>query len=253
MTAHLGAPYYLRIGGTWFHIANVRKGVPITPNRPTSLFYSLGNTVYARVSAVAKRAWGFSFEWEDAEATRWLDYAAANPDAEAWLLDGNLAQINMLPKSATQGRSPTLVDVDGLGMRSFLALETATIKVRKGITYHLSYTTTATAGSVLGKLEFSDNELGTFGVVAPSGTGARRGSMSITAPADEDLTIEWTSAGTTSGARFTEGSVDTLGFLESRGATPCRVLVGDGAATYKMAWNDRLALADSSYVLTEVG
>lgn len=252
-TASLGAPYYLQVGGTWRHLESVAPGVAVTPDRPTSVFKSIGNVVWAQVADEVKRAWGFSLEWEDVEAGRWLDYAAANPNTEAWLLDLNLAQINMLAAEDTKGTSTTLVDVDGLAMPAFTGAGpklSASVRVRAGQTYHLSYTTTLAAGTVVGSRNL-DGSLGTFR--APAGTGARRGSVSFRPATDQVLGIGWEGDGFTSGARLTEGSVDDLGFLESRGKTPCEVMVGDGTATYKMAWADRLSLADSTYVLTELG
>jgi len=250
MTHSRRAPYHLLVGSMWKHLENVAPGVPITATRPTSLFSTLGNTVYARVGPVAKRVWGFAFEWEDPEATRWLDYAASRPEREVWLLDENLAQINMLPVSATEGQSGVWIDVDGLTMQAFTSGETAASKVRGNVAHHLSFTTTAAPGATVGVYALGSTPIA---IKAPDGVGPRRSSFSFVPDVDVDLAVQWTAANVVTAARLTVGSVDALGFLPSRGATPCRVLVGDGAATYKMAWKDRLSLSDSSYVLTEVG
>jgi len=251
MTHSRRAPYHLLIGSGWRHLESVAPGVSITATRPTSLFATLGNTVYARVGPVAKRVWGFAFEWEDPEATRWLDYAASHPERDVWLLDENLAQVNMLPVSATEGQSLVTIDVDGIPMRTFVAYENYRTRLRAGVEYHLSYTTTAAEGAEIGWHQTAADDAVSH--LAPPGSGARRGSLSIKVDADTEVLIAWAPGDKTTAARLTEGSVDDLGFMPSRGATPCRVLVGDGAATYKMAWRDRLSLADSSYVLTEVG
>ncbi|KQY58310.1 hypothetical protein ASD11_01190 [Aeromicrobium sp. Root495] len=206
--------------------------------------------VFAQVAPVVKRVWGFSFELEDPEATRWLDYAASRPDAEVWLLDTVLAQINMLDPRSTEGRSSATIAVDEVLMPAFTVGEQSEVRVRAGQNYHLSYTTIRTAGATIGTIEVDG---AVVPIVAPAGTGARRGSVSFRPAADQGAVIAWTFANVTTAARLTEGSVDRLGFLPSRGATPCQVLVSDGAPTFKMSWHDRLALADSSYVLTEVG
>lgn len=251
MLVSRGAPYHLLVGGSWKHLASVAPGVSVAPDRPTSMFKSLGNVVWAQVADVVKRSWDFSFEWEDPEATRWLDYAASQPDAEVWLLDENLAQINMLPAAATQGgSSSTLVDVDGIGMRAFAVGESYVAKVRGGQTYHLSFTTNTADGFEVAQVQVDGASVRAF---APKGFGARRGSVTFSPVVDQDVTVVWSLAGATSGARLTSGSVDDIGFLPSRGKTPCEVLVGDTSATYKMAWADRQSLADSSYVLTELG
>jgi hypothetical protein len=225
--------------------------VPVTPDRPSSTFKSLGNVVWAQVADVVKRVWGFSFEWEDPQSTRWLDHAASRPQDEVWLLDENLARINMLPVSATQGvHSSVLIDVDGVPMQAFVQYESHVTKVRAGQTYHLSFTTTAPAGVEVAFVQLDGGAVNGF---APAGVGPRRGSMTFTPAADEDVTIAWSSSGKTTAARLTQGSVDDARFLPSRGKTPCEVMVGDINATYKMAWADRQSLADSTYVLTELG
>jgi hypothetical protein len=250
MTVSRGAPYHLRIGSAWKHLAAVAPGVAVTPSRPTSFFTSIGNVVTAEVADVANRAWGLSFELEDADATRWLDYAAGHPDLDVWLLDENLAQVNMLAVSATEGQSATTILVDGIPMPAFVKFEHYDTKIRADVFYHLSFTTTAAAGAVIGWLETAGDVVEYFN--APPGSGPRRGSVSFRRDADTDLRVAWGASHIATAARLTQGSVDDHGFLPSRGATPCRVLVGDGAATYKMAWECQLALADSSYVLTEV-
>lgn len=252
MTDSRGAPYYLLVGGAWKHLSAVAPAVPITPARPTSLFTALGNVVYAQVARVVKRTWGFSFEWEDPEATRWLDHAASRPELPVWLLDENLAQINMLPAAATEGVSSVTIDVGGVSMPAFTGYERHDTKLRGGQDYHLSYTTVAAEGVQVAWFETPSGDV--TEIFAPPGVGARRGSMSIRPDEDTDIRLAWTlPGGMTTAARLTEGSVDDLGFLPSRGVTPCRVVVGDGAITYRMAWQDRLSLADSAYVLTEVG
>lgn len=246
-----GAPYHLLVGGSWKHLASVAPGVAVTPDRPTSLFKSLGNVVWAQVADVAKRSWGFSFEWEDPEATRWLDYAAARPDVEAWLLDENLARINMLPATATEGASSTtLIEVDGIDMRAFAQGESCSAKVLGGQTYHFSFTSDTAAGLEVARIQVDGSPVL---VIASEGFGPRRGSVSFAPSSDQDVTITWSVSSVASGARLTLGSVDNFGFLASRGKTPCEVLVGDGSATYKMSWSDRQSLADSAYVLTELG
>lgn len=244
------APYHLLIGGSWKHLESVAPAVAITPDRPTSLLKSQGNVVWAQVADVVKRVWGFSFEWDDAESSRHLDYAAANPADDAWLFDLNLARINMLAASQTKGRSTTKIDVDGYSMSAFTAGAGFVTMVRLDQIYHLSYTTTQPEGAPVGRWSVDGATWAQF--LAPPGAGPRRGSVAIRSTGD-DLAVTWTAADKTTAARLTEGSVDDYGFLESRGATPCQVLVGDVAATYKMAWQDRQSLADSSYVLTEVG
>lgn len=250
MAMSLGAPYHLLVGGVWRHLAAVAPDVPVTPDRPSSIFKSQGNVVWAQVAPAVKRVWGFSFDWEDVSAARYLDLAAANPDDDVWLLDLNLAKINMLAASQTKGRSVTKVSVDGHPLPCFAGGTGFVSKVREGQTYHLSYTTTQDAGAPVGTWSIDGGEAVAFN--APSGAGARRGSFAIRAAGDQ-LVVVWTVPDKTTAARLTEGSVDELGFLESRGATPCQVLVGDGASSYKMSWADRQSLADSTYVLTEVG
>lgn len=250
MTSRRRAPYYLLVGESWRHLESVAPGVSVAPDRPTSLFKSVGNVVWGQVSDVVKRVWSLTFEWDDAEATRWLDYAAAQPAVEVWLLDLNLAKINMLAASQTKGRSVTKISVDGHPLPCFAGGTGFVSKVREGQAYHLSYTTSQAEGEPVGTWSIDGAAPVVFN--APSGSGARRGSLTIRA-AGEQLAVTWTVADKTTAARLTEGSVDELGFLESRGATPCQVLVADGTASYKMAWEDRQPLVDSAYVLTEVG
>ncbi len=247
MTVANGSPYWLLIGGSWRHLEGVAPGVTPTPNRPTNLFTTLGNTVYAQVARVAKRSWDFAFQWEDAEAARWLDYAATNP-GPVWLLDQNLATINMLTQAQTKGTAAS-ISVDGVLMPTFAAGTSYSRKVRGGVAYHLSYTTFRTAGAVIGTYNAG---AGSVNIVAPAGSGARRGSVSFTPAADGDVAITWTYAAVTTAARLTEGSLDTLGFLEGR-STPCRVLVSDGVPTFNMTFADKLAVGDSSYTVTEIG
>lgn len=249
MTTDRQAPYCLQVGGVWRQLVGVAPGVTVTPSRPTSTFTTLGNTVYAQVARKVARTWGFAFEWEDAEAGRWLDYAATNPGA-VWLLDRNVAQQQMLTVAQSLGTSATTLLVDGMALPTFVAATTATRKLRAGVAYSLSYTTNRTAGATVGSFNIG---AGAVNFVAPSGSGARRGSVSFTPVADVDAVITWTTGNATTAARLTQGSVDSLGWLPSTGGTPSRVMVSDGVPTYNMAWTDRLALADSSYVLTEVG
>lgn len=242
------SPYHLSVGGAWMHLEGVAPGVQVTQDRPTSFFKTLGNTVYAQVARSSKRMWGLSFEWADAEASRWLDHAATNRGA-VYLLDEILSQINMLPESATSGASSTYVTVDGVPMRAFTAGASVGRLLQAGVEHSLSFTTTHTAGVAIGTYNIG---AGSQNIYAPPGTGARRGSVAFTPAVDTSAVFTWSVAGVTSGARLVRGPVDDGGFLEGRN-TPCRVLVSDGTPTFKMTYSDALALADSTYVLTEVG
>lgn len=243
------SPFYLQVRGVWKQLEGVVPGVAVVPDRPSSEFRSLGNVRYVQVAAKVVRTWGLSFVWEDAEASRWLDYAASNPSEVVWFWDTNLAQINCLDPADTKGASATLVTVDGIPMPAFVALDGFTQKLRGGVTYYLSYTTTHTAATTIGTYNIG---AGVVNIVSPAGSGARRGSVSFTPAAAVDAVVSWTVADKTSGARLTEGTVDTLGFLEGRD-TPCRVSVSDGASTYNRSSTTALPWADTSYVVSEVG
>lgn len=242
------APFWILVGGKWVHLDGIAPGVAVTTTRPTVVFTTLGNTVFTQQARRVNRSWTIGMAWADAEAGRWLDYSATNP-GEVWFLDQMAARINMLDPRDTKGSSATTIAVEGVMMPTFITTESFTRKIRGGVAYALSYTTTRTAGAVLGTYDVG---AGAVDIVAPSGTGARRGAVSFMPPADGTLTVNWTVANVTTAARLTEGSVDTVGFIEGRN-TPCRVSVSDVSATFNLAYVDRPPLSDQSYVLQEVG
>jgi hypothetical protein len=243
------SPYWLQVGGKWVQLEGIAPEVSVGISRPTVTLTTLGNTVYVQQAIRANRVWSVSFSQADAEAGKWLDYAATNPGA-VYLLDRNAAQQNMLDPRETKGSSATTVVVDnGPSMPAFLTTEGFVQKVRGNVPLLLSYTTSRAAGGNVGTYDLGSGPV-TFN--APAGSGARRGSVAITPAADGNLTVAWTQASVTTAARLTEGSVDGFGFIEGR-TTPCQVMVSDVSANYLRASSTTSPIADQAYTFQEVG
>lgn len=247
--SELATAFYALIGGAWVALDDVDADVEVGAERRSSEFVSLGGRRYVQSAERVLRAWRVDYSLSDAAKGKWLDYAATNPGA-VWLLDVTAAQVNMLDPEDTKGSSATLVAVDGgPQMPTFAAGTSYTRKVRAGVTYYLSYTTTHTASTTIGTYNAG---AGSVNITSPVGTGPRRGSTSFTPASDGDVTITWTVADKTTAARLTQGDVDDYGFLEGKN-TPCRVAVSDSPQTMSQAFPDRLALSNFSYLLREVG
>lgn len=246
-----GSPFYLQIGGVWVHLDGVSPVVPITSDRPSSEFVSLGGVRRTQRAASAPRTWAIGAEEVDAEFVRWLSLAASGLAGDVWLYDQAAAQANMLNPLDTIGRDTAqpLVTVDSVPLRSFAASYTLTRKVRQGVMYWLGGWSTQTAAATLGTYNLG---AGAVNIGAPAGTGSRRFSTSFTPAADATVTIIITVAAKTSGLRLTEGSVDSLGFLPGEN-TPCQVSVSDPDRSLSMVYTDRLPQSDYSVVLREVG
>lgn len=247
--SELATAFRILIGGVWVALDDVDADVPVEVDRSSSEFVTLGGTRYIQSAHRFARSWRLGYSLLNASVGKWLDYAATNP-GQVWLLDVVAAQQNMLDPRDTKGTSATLVAVDGgPQLPTFAAATTCTRKVRAGVTYYLSYTTTHTAATTIGTYNAG---AGSVNITSPAGTGARRGSTSFTPASDGTVTITWTVANKTTAARLTEGDVDDLGFLEGKN-TPCQVSVSDTSQTMSQAFNDRLALSNFAYLLREVG
>jgi hypothetical protein len=248
----LPTAFHLLIGDVWVALEDVDADIPVESSRPTSEFVSSDGTRFVRRAKRLARSWRLSYSLSDESYGRWLKYASSGDAGEVWLLDTAAAQVNMLDPRMTKGSlaAATLIAVDGgPKLKAFAAGDTYTRKVRAGVTYYLSYTTTHTAATTIGTYNAG---AGSVNITSPAGSGARRGVTSFTPAADADVTITWTVANKTTAARLTEGDVDDGGFLEGRN-TPCRVSVSDPSVSMDQAFDDRLARTDTTYLLREVG
>ena len=247
-----GSPFYLQIGGVWVLADGVRPAVSITMDRPGSMTKSLGGVVRTQVAPRSSRTWEMFAEEEDAEFIRYLALAAQGLVGDVFLYDAAAAQVNMLDPRDCIGRDlsqPTIV-VNGLvPLRTFTAGYTLTMKLRAGIQYHLSGTTSDAEANFIG---FYEADAGAVAIVAPAGTGPRRWSTSFMPSTDTTVTVTILVAGVTSALRLTEGSVDTIGFVPGQKAV-CQISVGDPQQVLNMVSADRLPLSDWSVNLIEVG
>ena len=246
-----GSPFYIQIGGVWVLADGVVPVVPITTDRPGSVTTSLGGVVRTQVAPRSSRTWAMGAEEVDAEFVRYLTLAAQGLVGDVFLYDAAAAQVNMLDPRDCIGRDalqPTIL-VGLVPMRTFAAGYTLAMKLRAGVQYHLSGTTSHTAAATLGTYNLG---AGAVNIVAPAGTGARRWSISFTPAAAATVTVIVTVAAKTSALRLTEGSVDSLGFVPGMKAV-CQVSVSDPQQTLNMVSTDRLPLSDYSVTLREVG
>lgn len=243
---------YFEQGSTWVQLEGVTPGVDIGISRPSSSYTALDGTVRVQVAARENRTWALAFTYEDAEAGRWLDRACKPFTGAVYLLDQTAMQSNGLDPRKTEGTLSTAVLIveDGVSFKAFQAGDSFTSKVRNGVAYHLAYTTRATAGSTIGTYKIGAGSA--VNIVAPSGTGDRRGSVSFVPSSNADVVVTWTVADKTSAAQFTESALQSK-WVEGLGPTPCRVFVSKGSKTARMTFPDSPAWFDTAYTLQEVG
>ena len=247
----MNAPYYLLIGGTWVRINGVQRGVSKKSDRPSSQTVSLGGVRRRQQAKRAPRTWSLTFAYKSPEVVQWLAVAAQGLVGDVYLYDTSAAQINMLDPLDTVGADPNqpTVAVNTVQLRTFAAGYTLSMKLRAGIQYHLSGTTSDVAGSLIA---FYDLPAGSVGIYAPVGTGARRWSTSFMPSTDTAVTIIIIIDGVTSGLRLTEGSLDMLGFLPGQKAV-CQISVDDPDSVLDLFLDTQLSLSTHTVNLLEVG
>ena len=247
----LDTNFHLLIRDTWIPLPDVDSGVNKTLDRPRSSLTTLGNMVYEQLARKANAAWSVSYRNASSDSARWLQYAATGKAGEVWLYDVQAAQANMLDENSIQGvaAAATLVLVDGVPMPAFAATDVFTRKLRDGVAYHLSFTTTHTAGATIGTYDLG---AGPVNIVAPVGTGPRRGSVALLPGDNVDLEVAWSVADVTSGARLSQDTGTPDDFLPGEN-TPCKVVVVDRSQTLDWAHDDQLSRGDTSFQIREVG
>ena len=244
-------PFWLGVGGTWVPLEHVSVGAAVEATRPSSESVSLGGVVRRQSARAAARSWSLDFKVKTSEFVRYLALAAQGLVGDVFLYDAAAAQVNMLDPRDCVGRDvsqPTIL-VGLVPLRTFAAGYTLTTKLRAGVQYHLSGTTSHTAAATLGTYNIG---AGAVNIVAPAGTGPRRWSTSFMPLTAATVTIILTVAGVVTALRLTEGSVDSLGFLPGQKAV-CQVSVSDPQQVLNMVFSDRLPLSDWSVTLREVG
>lgn len=245
----MNSNFHLLIRDTWIELPDVQAGVAKSLSRASSSMETVGGFRYEQHAPKANASWVVDTGLRDAEVSRWLTYAATGRAGAVWLYDVQAAQANMLGEAQTQGSSATLVTVEGVPMPAFGSGVSSTRKVRTGVAYSLSYSTTHTAAATIGTYDVG---AGAVDIVAPAGTGSRRGSTAFVPAADGECEIVWTVADVTSGARLSEGSVSDSSFLPGEN-TPCRVVVSDRSQRIDFVYSDRLSRSTASFEIREVG
>lgn len=217
--------YLLNIAGKWLELPELQAGHKIVTVRPSSESVSLGGVVRTQRARSAARSWGFDFVQESPEAVRWLTLAAQGLVGDVFLYDRAAAQVNMFDPRDCIGRDvlqPTIL-VNGLvPMRTFAAGYTLAMSLRAGVQYHLSGTTSHTAGATIGTYNIG---AGAVNIVAPAGTGARRWSTSFTALSV--VTYAWT--GAVNASTSTQTSTGTV--TRTNIGTNPRAISGNGGWT----------------------
>ncbi len=242
--------FWLQVNGVWLPLDGVEAGVSIQTSRPMSEQVWLGGVRTVQVAARAPRSWSLQMTEVDPSLVTALQVAAARP-VGLWLWDESAARVNLLPASATKGSgTAAMILVDDL--IPLPALPSGVVvsgqPLRAGPTYTISAWTTKAAGSQVFTYQLGSG--GQVAVLAPSGSGPRR--VSVTIPdlaSDSTLAISVVTAGTVSGLGVSTVASDH--FFEGHG-TPCPVHVKDPQRVLQWLLPGQFPLADYSIDLLEV-
>lgn len=206
----------------------------------------------------APREWSIPLaRWSSPTLVKWAAAAAQGLLGDVWLHDVAGARANMLPPSATAGRTGTRILVDGaVPLCPLVAGFTVQVPVRSGYRYRLSGTTTAASGSTLGSATGAGISAA---LTAPAGTTGQPRAFTTTLIATSTGTLLITvSSAVVTGLRLAESVItgaslfaDAGGWLPGAGS-PCRVAVVDPAQTLQLLLSG-LALSDYDLTLREVG
>lgn len=214
--------YFLRVGGVWLELPELQAEMEISVSRPSSATESVGGVVRTQVASRSSRVWPFRFTQDSASVVRYLTLAAQGLVGDVFLYDAAAAQVNMLDPRDCIGRDalqPT-IPVDLIPLRTFAAGYTLAMKLRAGVQYHLSGTTTHTAGATIATYNLG---AGVVNIVAPAGTGSCRWSTSFTGV--EARTCAWT--GTVNASTSTASSPGPIVLRTNIGTNP-RAIAGNG-------------------------
>lgn len=215
-----GSPWWLSVNGVWLQIEGVVPSTTAEVDRPRSSMVSLDGHRFEQRSKFARRSWSWSMPHAISAHVAAL-VAAADSDADVWLMSDAVAGANMLPTRSCFGTVLPALDCGGVPLGTFAGTEVLAGRVRGGVATTLSaWTTAATGGDVAAEFDYP-GAVGVELVGDPSG----RASANFTPTEDGALVIRPAAGFRTSGVMVTEGEpADTWIPGESM---PCKVVIDD--------------------------
>ncbi len=239
------SPFHLRLNGVWLQIEGIVPSTQAETDRPRSSMVSLDGHRFEQRSRLGRRSWSWSMPHAASAHVAAL-VAAADSEADVWLMSDAVAGANMLPTRSCFGTVLPALDCGGVPLGTFADTETLTGRVRGGVATTLSAWTTAPTGDDLAA-EFDWPDVASDGLWGdPSG----RTSYRFTPSEDGELVIRPEPGFRTTGFMLTEGEpADTWVPGESM---PCKVVVDDLGDVLTM-WHTGAWRHDYTITLREVG